>query len=76
VPAEAVVGDPVEPGAPDDGPAALGTGTVPTGAGFTTVGLSHALKASAINIAEYTLEYFMRIPFGRLTNDHSKTTTS
>ena len=61
-PGEVVVGDPIDPGAPD-GPAGPGTGAVTTAAGFTTVGLSHALKASAINIAENTIEYFMRIPF-------------
>jgi hypothetical protein len=66
MPGEAVVGDPIDPGAPD-GPAGPETGTVTTAAGFTTVGLSHALKASAISIAENTIEYFMRIPFSRLT---------
>jgi hypothetical protein len=52
--------DPVEPVAPV-GPA--GPGTVTTVAGVTTVGRSHALKASAISTAENTIEYFMRIPF-------------
>ena len=62
MPDEAVVGNPVDPGAPD-APASPETGTATTAAGFTTVGLSHALKASAISIVENTIEYFMRIPF-------------
>lgn len=66
MPDEAVVGDPVDPVAPV-GPAGPETGTVTTAAGFTTLGLSHALKASAISIVENTIEYFMRIPFNRLT---------
>jgi hypothetical protein len=57
-PGEAVVGDPVDPVAPV-GPAGPGMGTVTTATGFTTVGLSHALKASAISSAENTVEYFM-----------------
>jgi hypothetical protein len=57
--------DPVGPAAPA-GPAGPGTGTT-TGAGFTTVDLSHAPNASAINTAENTIEYFMRIPFDRST---------
>src|ERR1017187_8690343 len=57
---------PVDPVAPV-GPAGPGTGTVTTAAGVTTVGLSHALNASAISTAENTIEYFMRIPFDCLT---------
>ena len=57
-PGEAVVGDPVDPMAPV-WPAGPGIGTVTTAAGFTTVGLSHALNASAISSAENTVEYFM-----------------
>src|ERR1019366_7708556 len=57
---------PVDPVAPV-GPAGLGTGTVTTAAGVTTVGLSHALNASTISAAENTIEYFMRIPFDCLT---------
>jgi hypothetical protein len=53
---------PVEPVAPV-GPAGPGTGTAITVAGVTTVGLSHALKASAISTAENTIEYFIRITF-------------
>src|SRR5450759_5221399 len=49
------------------GPAGPGTGTVTTAAGVTTVGLSHALNASAISAAENTIEYFMRIPLDCLT---------
>jgi hypothetical protein len=47
--------DPVDPVAPV-GPADPGTGTVTTAGGVTTVGLSHALNASAISTAE-TLSY-------------------
>ena len=50
-----------------EGSAGPGTETVATGAGFTIVGLSHALKASDISTAGNTIEYFMRIPFNRLT---------
>src|SRR5665811_1731022 len=57
---------PVDPVAPV-GPAGPGTGTVTTAAGVTTVGLSHALNASAITTVENTIEYFMRIPFDCLT---------
>ena len=54
MPGEAVVGDPLDPTAP----------VVPAGAGgFTTVGLSHALKVKDISAAENIIEYFMRIPF-------------
>jgi hypothetical protein len=75
MPGEALVGDPLDPGAPD-GPAGPGTGTVTTAAGFTTAGLSHALEASAISIAENAIEYFMGIPFNRLTKTTQKTITS
>jgi len=63
-PGEVVVSDPVDPVAPV-GPAGPGTGAVTTAAGVTTVGLSHALKASAISTAENAIEYFMRIPIAR-----------
>src|SRR5476651_10183 len=56
--------DPVDPEAPV---APAGPGTATTAAGVTTVGLSHALNASAISTAENTIEYFMRIPFDCLT---------
>jgi hypothetical protein len=62
--------DPVDPVAPV-GPAGPGTGTVTTAGGVTTVGLSHALNASAISAAENTIEYFMRIPFDCLTKTAS-----
>jgi hypothetical protein len=58
--------DPVAPVAPA-GPGTAGPGTATTAAGVTTVGLSHALNASAITTAENTIEYFMRIPFDCLT---------
>jgi len=61
-----VVGDPVDPVAPV-GPAGAGAGTVTTAGGFTTVGLSHALNASAISTAENTIGYFMGIPFDCFT---------
>jgi hypothetical protein len=51
--------DPVVPVAPA-GPA--GPGTVTTAAGVTTVGLSQALKVSAINTAENIIDYFITIP--------------
>jgi hypothetical protein len=64
-PADPVVPvDPVDPVAPV---APAGPGTATTAAGVTTVGLSHALNASAITTAENTIEYFMRIPFDCLT---------
>ena len=66
MPGDVVVGEPVDPEA-TVGPAGPGTGTVTTAAGVTTVGLSHALSASAIITAENTIEYFMRIPFDCLT---------
>ncbi len=66
MPGAAVVGDPLDPTAPV-GPAGVGTGSVTAAGGFTTVGLSHALNASAISNAENTIEYFIRIPFHRLT---------
>ena len=66
MPGEAVVVDPLDPAAPV-GPAGAGTGTVTTAGGLTTVGLSHALNASAISTAENTVEYFMRIPFECVT---------
>src|SRR5512133_3239352 len=54
-PGEVAASDPVDPVAP----------IAPTGsgAGGTAVGLSHALRASAISTAEDAIEYFMRIPF-------------
>jgi hypothetical protein len=61
---------PVEPVAPV-GPAGPGTGTVTTAGGVTTVGLSHALKVSAISTAENIIEYFMRIPLGYFEKNHS-----
>jgi hypothetical protein len=66
MPGEAVVGDPVNPAAPV-GPAGAGAGTVTTAGGFTAVGLSHALNASAISTAENTIGYFMGIPFDCIT---------
>jgi len=62
--------EPVEPAEPVDPVAPVapaGPGTATTAAGVTTVGLSHALNASAITTAENTIEYFMRIPFDCLT---------
>jgi hypothetical protein len=56
--------DPVEPVAPV---APAGPGTAITVAGVTTVGLSHALNATAVSTAENTNAYFMRIPFDCLT---------
>jgi hypothetical protein len=65
--------DPVDPVAPvgpaGPGTAGPGTGTATTAAGVTTVGLSHALNASATNTAENTIENFMRIPFNCLTKN-------
>jgi|PersoiStandDraft_1058852.scaffolds.fasta_scaffold36243_1 hypothetical protein len=59
-PGEVAVGDPVDPVVPV-GPAGP-TGTVTTAVGVATVGLSHALNTSAVNTAENTIEYFIRIP--------------
>jgi hypothetical protein len=60
--------DPVEPVAPV---APAGPGTAITAAGVTTVGLSHALNATAVSTAENTIAYFMRIPFDCLTKNRS-----
>jgi hypothetical protein len=49
------------------GPAGPGTGTAITVAGATAAGLSQALKVSAISPAETSIEYFMEIPFIRLS---------
>ena len=71
-----VASDPIDPVAPV-APTGPGAGTVTTAAGGgTTVGLSHALKASAISTAEDAIEYFMRIPFDCSTRTTQDTVRS
>ena len=73
----ALPGAPGAPGAPAGSGTGTGTGTgagagtLTTGAGVTTVGLSHALKESASATAENIIEYFMKIPFDGLTKNGS-----
>ena len=64
-------GAPAGPGTGTGTATGAGAGTLTTGAGVTTVGLSHALKESASATAENIIEYFMKIPFDGLTKNGS-----